>query len=90
VAVAHYTWQFDSLRDPAPVFLPIKFDRQFHPFIIRPPRERPPTADYPRMKLPRYPSLAALIATALHSFGAAGNADYMAATPVDQSFQVLP
>ena len=36
VAVAHYAWQFDGLRDPTPIFLPIKFDRQFHPFIIRP------------------------------------------------------
>ena len=36
VAVTHYAWQFDRLRDPAPVFLPIKFDRQFHPLIIRP------------------------------------------------------
>jgi hypothetical protein len=35
VAVAHYAWQFDRLRDPTSVFLPIKFDRQFHPFIIR-------------------------------------------------------
>jgi hypothetical protein len=36
VAVTHYAWQLDRLRDPTPVFLPIKLDRQFHPFIICP------------------------------------------------------
>jgi len=35
LAIAHYAWQFNRLRDPTPVFLSIKFDRQFHPFIIR-------------------------------------------------------
>jgi len=36
LAVAHYTRQFEGLRDPAPIFLPIEFDRQIHPFIVLP------------------------------------------------------
>jgi hypothetical protein len=45
MAVANYAWQLDRLRDPTPVFLPIKFDRHFHPFILRRRGERTPTAD---------------------------------------------
>jgi hypothetical protein len=37
LAVAHYAWQFEGLRDPAPVFFPIKFDRDIHSLIIPPP-----------------------------------------------------
>jgi hypothetical protein len=53
VAVAHYAWQFDRLRDPTPVFFPIKFDRQFHPFMIRSAENSRPhritRADYPQV-----------------------------------------
>ena len=34
LAIAHYARQFEGFCDPAPVFLPIKFDRQIHAFII--------------------------------------------------------
>jgi hypothetical protein len=32
--ITHDAWKFDGLGDPAPVFLPIKFDRQIHALII--------------------------------------------------------
>lgn len=36
LAIAHDAWQFEGLRDPAPVFLPIQFDRHIHSPIIAP------------------------------------------------------
>jgi hypothetical protein len=56
VSIAHYAWQFHRLCDPTPVFLPIKFDRQLHPFITRlvaSPAHRSPHA---RTNLPRPPN----------------------------------
>ena len=36
LAVTHYAGKLEGLRDPAPIFFPIQFDRQIHFFIIRP------------------------------------------------------
>jgi hypothetical protein len=40
-AITHYARKLEDLRNPAPVFLPIKFDRQIHPFIIVRTKEEP-------------------------------------------------
>ena len=49
LAITHYAGKLEGLRDPAPIFFPIEFDRYVQPFIIL-AREngRTPKSDYPR------------------------------------------
>lgn len=46
LAITHYARQFEGLRDPAPVFLSIEFDRKIHPLIILPGVNSAPRSDY--------------------------------------------